>query len=64
MKLRVLLVALCVFAFTITDAQDKNAIVMTVAGEGVTLEEFENIFKKNNRDSVITQKALDDYMEF
>lgn len=36
---------------------------MTVAGEGVTLEEFENIFKKNNRDSVITQQALDEYME-
>ena len=36
---------------------------MTVAGEGTTLEEFENIFKKNNRDSVITQAALDEYME-
>jgi peptidyl-prolyl cis-trans isomerase SurA len=44
-------------------SQDKQAVVLTVAGERVTLEEFENIFRKNNRDTAITQAALDEYME-
>ncbi len=44
-------------------AQDKNATVLTVDGEPTTIEEFENIFRKNNRDSVITQQSLDEYME-
>jgi peptidyl-prolyl cis-trans isomerase SurA len=44
-------------------AQDKNAPVMRVDGEPTTLEEFENIFRKNNRDSAITQASLDEYME-
>lgn len=44
-------------------AQDKNAAVLVVDGEPTTLEEFENIFRKNNRDSVITPQSLDEYME-
>lgn len=44
-------------------AQDKNAAVLIVDGEPTTLEEFENIFRKNNRDSVITKQSLDEYME-
>jgi peptidyl-prolyl cis-trans isomerase SurA len=44
-------------------SQDKKAAVLTVDGEATSLEEFENIFRKNNRDSVITQQSLDDYME-
>lgn len=57
-------IAVVVFFFTtlLVNAQ-KDQVVLNVDGEAVTLEEFENIFKKNNRDSVITQKALDDYME-
>jgi peptidyl-prolyl cis-trans isomerase SurA len=37
--------------------------VLSVDGEDVSLEEFENIFRKNNRDSVVTKAALDEYME-
>ncbi|MFN9916927.1 MAG: hypothetical protein ACK53L_30340, partial [Pirellulaceae bacterium] len=37
--------------------------VLVVDGEPTTLEEFENIFRKNNRDSVITPQSLDEYME-
>ena len=37
--------------------------VLTIDGETVSLEEFETIFKKNNRDSVITPAALDEYMK-
>ena len=44
-------------------AQDKNAAVLVVDGEPTSLEEFENIFRKNNRDSVITAQSLDEYME-
>jgi len=44
-------------------AQDKNAAVLTVDGEPTSLEEFENIFRKNNRDSAITVQSLDEYME-
>lgn len=47
----------------LSTAQDKNATVLTIAGENVSREEFENIFRKNNRDSVVTPKALDEYME-
>lgn len=44
-------------------SQNKDATVLTIENENVTVEEFENIFKKNNRDSVITPAALDEYME-
>jgi len=65
MKRRILLfTALLVFSVNASlIAQDKNAIVLTIDGQGTTVEEFENIFKKNNRDSAITPKSLDEYME-
>ena len=37
--------------------------VLSVGGEGVTLDDFKHIYGKNNRDSVITRELLDDYME-
>ncbi len=51
------------FISTSAFGQNKDAAVLTIDGEKITLEEFENIFKKNNRDSIITQKSLNDYME-
>lgn len=45
------------------NAQNKDATVLTIDNEAVTVEEFENIFRKNNRDSIITPAALDEYME-
>lgn len=44
-------------------AQDKSAAVLTIDNESTSLEEFENIFRKNNRDSVISKQSLDEYME-
>lgn len=41
----------------------QEPVVLTVAGESVTLSDFEAIFMKNNRDSVITREALDEYLE-
>jgi peptidyl-prolyl cis-trans isomerase SurA len=42
-------------------AQDN--IILTVEDENVSVEDFEAIFKKNNRDSAITKASLDEYME-
>ncbi|MBX7051571.1 MAG: peptidylprolyl isomerase [Flavobacteriales bacterium] len=61
---KLIITVLTVFLFhSFSFAQNKNAAVLTVDGEPTTLEEFENIFRKNNRDSVITKQSLDDYME-
>lgn len=37
--------------------------VLDIAGEAVSTEDFSHIFKKNNRDSIITAESLDEYME-
>ena len=55
-----LFAVLCCFSAI---AQDKNSAVLVVDGEPTSLEEFENIFRKNNRDSAITAQSLDEYME-
>lgn len=41
----------------------KNATVLTVGEETVNLADFKYIYSKNNRDSVVTSEALDEYME-
>ncbi len=56
---------LCIVA-VITSApsyQAQENAVLTVGTESVSLADFKHIFLKNNRDSVITQAALDEYME-
>ena len=40
---------------------DEN--VITVGEESVSLNDFKHIYGKNNRDSVITREALDEYMD-
>lgn len=62
-KLRIGLTTLAFLCFFGMTAQNNQATVLTLAGESTTLEEFENIFRKNNRDSVITRQSLDEYME-
>ena len=47
----------------IQKAPATSPAVLSVDGEDVSLEEFENIFRKNNRDSVVTKASLDEYME-
>ena len=44
-------------------ATAQEEAVLTVGEEAVSLADFEHIFLKNNRDSVITTAALDEYME-
>jgi peptidyl-prolyl cis-trans isomerase SurA len=63
-SLHLFLFAICVSMMQLpVFSQDKSAAVLTIDGEPTSLEEFENIFRKNNRDSAITRQALDDYME-
>jgi hypothetical protein len=40
-----------------------NSVILTVGSEAVSLADFKYIYSKNNRDSVITAKGLDEYME-
>ena len=63
MKVKSIAILIAFFSCAVVFAQDKNASVLTVDGEPTSLEEFENIFRKNNRDSVITTQSLDEYME-
>jgi peptidyl-prolyl cis-trans isomerase SurA len=50
-------------AFTAAPVHAQDEAVLTVGVESVSLADFEHIFLKNNRDSVITEAALDEYME-
>ena len=58
-------VACMLFAavFTAAPVHAQDEAVLTVGEESVSLADFEHIFLKNNRDSVITEAALDEYME-
>ncbi|MEO0403576.1 MAG: peptidylprolyl isomerase, partial [Bacteroidota bacterium] len=49
--------------FSIVVLAQNSDVILTVEDEKVTKEDFESIFRKNNRDSVITQASLDEYME-
>ena len=42
---------------------DRETYVLEVGNEMVTLADFKHVYGKNNRDSVYTIEALDDYME-
>lgn len=45
-------------------AQDKDPVVLSVAGEDITRSEFLNVYQKNNvNGEVIDQKSLEEYME-
>ena len=46
-----------------TTAFGQGTDVLDIAGERVSLADFEHVFGKNNRDSVYTVEALDEYME-
>lgn len=40
-----------------------DPVLMTVDGQPVTRAEFEAIYKKNNKEVVVTREALDEYLE-
>ncbi|MCF8276010.1 MAG: peptidylprolyl isomerase [Flavobacteriales bacterium] len=43
--------------------QEKDAVLLTVDGQNISLSEFEAVYKKNNRDETIDQKDLEDYLD-
>lgn len=51
-----------VFAIAQQAIKEKDPVLMTVDGKPVYKSEFESIFKKNNREQVITKEALDEYI--
>lgn len=57
---------LSLFTFSITIslmAQNAEKTLMTVGDESITVEEFWNIYKKNNTDNAIDKKSIDEYLE-
>ncbi|MDY0102474.1 MAG: peptidylprolyl isomerase, partial [Lentimicrobium sp.] len=55
---------LFLFVSTSMQAQDKDPVVLSVAGEDITRSEFLNVYQKNNvNGEVIDQKSLKEYME-
>ena len=43
--------------------QEKDPVLLTVDGQNITLSEFEAVYKKNNRDEVVDQNDLKEYLE-
>ena len=44
-------------------AQKKDPVLLTVDGQDITLSEFEAVYKKNNRDEMVDQEDLKEYLE-
>lgn len=56
-------VLLCMSVNTV-NAQEKDPVILTVAGEEITKSEFLNVYQKNNvNGEVIDRKSLEEYME-
>ena len=57
-----LLVFFLLSSFIIVNAQEKDPVILTIAGENIPKSEFERVFKKNNnKDSIYDKKAVEDY---
>ena len=61
--LRTIGVIALIWAMPLTHQAQDSGIILTVGDETVTADDFQHVFLKNNRDSVITTAALDEYME-
>ncbi len=59
---KTILTGILALTMMISFGQTKDPILMKVGSKTVSKEEFKAIFTKNLKDSVITQKALDEYM--
>ena len=63
MRVTTLLATLLLIGFSSVTSYSQSDVIMTIEDEFVTLEDFEAIFRKNNRDTVTTIESLDEYME-
>jgi peptidyl-prolyl cis-trans isomerase SurA len=51
-------------SFIIVKAQEKDPVILTIAGENIPKSEFERVFRKNNnKDSTYDKKAVEDYLQ-
>ncbi len=57
------LALICLTGATFAQQSNRDKTVLTVENENISLGDFEAVFKKNNRDSVITAESIDEYME-
>lgn len=63
LALRMLGMIALIWAMPLTNQAQNEATILTVGNETVSAADFEHVFLKNNRDSVITIASLDEYME-
>jgi len=60
---RVIIYAISVLFCTMLNAQVNDDVLLTVAGEKITKNDFLNVYKKNNvKDDVMDRKSLDEYL--
>ena len=52
-----------IWAMPLTNQAQDSETILRVGDETVTADDFQHVFLKNNRDSVITKASLDEYME-
>lgn len=63
LALRMLGIIALIWAMPLSNQAQNEATILTVGDENVSAADFEHVFLKNNRDSVITIASLDEYME-
>ena len=52
-----------IWAMPLAQYAQESGTILTVGTEEVNAADFQHVFLKNNRDSVITGAALNEYME-
>lgn len=63
-RLTLVLGILFFMAFVSVNAQEKDPVILKVAGENITKSEFLNVYQKNNvNGEVLDRKSLEEYME-
>ena len=63
LALRMLGMLALIWAMPLSNHAQNETTILTVGDETVSAADFEHVFLKNNRDSVITIASLDEYME-
>ena len=57
------LAVVALIATTSLAQSSSEKTVITVGDENVSLSDFQHIYNKNNKDSIVTKEALDEYMD-
>lgn len=58
-------VAICTFLIwsSVSTAQEKDPVLLTVEGQNITLSEFEAVYRKNNRDAQVNPEDVREYLD-